>query len=292
MWLLLLCATIFLVFAIILEWSALWLCASLFVWATVSWYRSSHTTGYETMETLRRLRIWPWLVPMVRHHVVDDGGTSGGAPVVDYEKRIYVILPNATNTALLWGFGLHGGQIKNANPCYLMPEILFWIPLVRELLLLTGAVSAGRGSPEQVIERMTSMGKSVAYAPSGMRDALLVQEERNIHAERPGLSLFTLACYRGLSVVPCLCLGENDRRYIFFTSERLRRVQRWFLDKLGYPFPLMCCPDTKGSRIDLWIGAPITSKGKNAEELQREFFTALQALNNTGVDEKELILKD
>jgi hypothetical protein len=273
-------------FAVVLEWSALWMCASLFVWATASYWRSSHTTGYETMETLRRLRVWPWLMPMVRHHVVDAGGV-----VVDDSKSLYVVLPNATNTVLLWGFGLHGGQIKT-NPCYLMPEVLFWIPLVRELLLLTGAVSAGRGSPEQVIERMTFMGKSVAYAPSGMRDALLVQEERNIHAQRPGLSLFTLACHRGLAVVPCLCLGENDRRYIFFTSERLRRIQRWFLERLGYPFPLLCCPDTKGARIDLWIGAPISSKGKNAEELQRDFFTALQALNNTGVDEKELILKD
>jgi hypothetical protein len=183
---------------------------------------------------------------MVRHHVVDDASSAGGgAGGLDDDRRIYVVLPNATNTALLWGFGLHGGQIKNCNPCYLMPEIFFWIPLVRELLLLTGAVSAGR--PEQVIERMTSMGKSVAYAPSGMRDALLVQEERNIHAERPGLPLFTLACYRGLSVVPCLCLGENDRRYIFFTSERLRRVQRWFLISWGIP-SLSCAVQTPRGR--------------------------------------------
>jgi len=241
------------------------------------------------METLRRLRVWSWVMPMVKHHTVEDAGT-GGAGVFD-EKRVYVVMPNATNTTLVWGFGLHGGAVHGNPPCYLMPELLFWIPLVREFLLLSGAVSAGRTS-EQAIERMTAMGKSVAYAPSGMRDALLVQEERNIHAQRPGLSLFNLACARGFSVVPCLCLGENDRRYIFFTSERLRRVQRWFLDRTGYPFPLLCCPDRKGTRIDLWVGAPISSKCKNAEELQREFFTALQALNNTGVDEKELILKD
>lgn len=205
--------------------------------------------------------------------------------------NIYVVLPNATNTSLVWGFGFHGGFLQHVRSCYLLPEILFWIPVVREILLGSGAVSAGR-NPEEAILRMTSLGRSVAYAPSGMQDALFVQEERNIHAQRPGHSLFSMACQRGFRVVPCLCLGENDSRFIFFTSERTRRIQRWFLDKLGYPFPLLCCPDTKGERIDVWIGAPISSKGKLPEELQREFFTALQALNNTGVDDKELILKD
>jgi hypothetical protein len=206
-------------------------------------------------------------------------------------KTLYIVLPNATNTSLVWGFGFHGGFLRNQRSCYLMPELLFWIPVLREVLLWSGAVSAGR-SPEEAIRRMTSLGRSVAYAPSGMQDALFVHEERNIHAQRPGLSLFSLACDRGYRVVPCLCLGENDRRFIFFTSERIRRTQRWFLDKIGYPFPLLCCPDTKGARIQVWIGAPIVSKGKVAEELQREFFTALQAMNNTGADDKELILKD
>jgi hypothetical protein len=300
MWLViaLLCTTI--LFAIAFDWWALTL--SLFVWATLSYWRSSHTTGYETMESLRALHVWQYVLPFVQHRIVDvesgmplstgernspagaaGGGTSG--------RNIYVVLPNATNTVLVSGFGLHGGHF-GSGMCYLMPDIFFWIPLVREFLLLTGAVASSGNRAEDTIARMTSLGKHVAYAPSGMRDALYAHEERNIHAQRPGMSLFRLACERGYSVVPCLALGENDSRYIFFTSERLRKIQRWFLERVGYPFPLLCCPDRKGARIDLWVGAPIASKGKDPEALQREFFIALEALNNTGADEKELILKD
>jgi hypothetical protein len=260
--------------------------------------RSTHYNGYDAIPLLRSLRVWTWL-PFVTVRQVNEKAFVDRDPDSRY---IFVVIPNATNTSLIWGFGLHGNGWPGAselNLCYVMPSLFFHIPGLRELLLWSGAVTSGAWNNNSNVESrvldMTRLGRNVAYAPNGMEDALFVQDESHIHARRPSLTLFQMACDRNYQIVPCLCSGENDRRYILISTPWIRGIQRWMLKKLGYPFPLIYFPDLNapGSRrIEITMGEPLTPpKDGNAGTLQTNFFQSLQQLNNNGVD-KELILKD
>jgi hypothetical protein len=270
-----------------------WTLTSLALYGIISWYRQSPLTGYDTFEGLRSLPMWQWLIPLVRvrYAVADEKDfVKAGRD----EKFIFVVLPNPTNTVLIWGFGFHGNAsaLGNLKLCYLLPAVLFWVPGLREVLLWSGAVSYQNveDQTERVIE-MTRLGRNVAYCPNGMQDALYVEEEKNTYGKRPDMALFKVACERNYQLVPCICSGENDERFIFVSNERIRSIQSWFLRKINYPFPLIFFPDRRGTRIEITVGSPIQSRGKTPEQLQQAFFKDLQALNNNGAD-KELILKD
>lgn len=272
--------------------SYFWTVTSIALYGFISWYRQSPSTGYDTFEGLRSLPLWHRLFPMVKVEYVDEKQFSKAGRD---EKFIFVVLPNPTNTVLVWGFGFHGngGTLGKLKLCYLLPSVLFWVPGLRELLLWSGAVSFGSAAEDQterVIE-MTRLGRNVAYCPNGMQDALYVEEEKNIYGKRPDMTLFKTACERNYQLVPCMCSGENDERFIFVSNERIRSIQTYFLRKLSYPFPLIFFPDRRGQRIEITIGSPIPSHGKTPEQLQQAFFVDMQALNNNGAD-KQLLYKE
>lgn len=298
MWLLLtvvvLCASV----AILTLWLGFfWVTSLAFVYFSLNYLvRRSHYTGYDGIDLLRALPLWRWISPVSVTCISEEALRAKPD-----DRFIFVVIPNATNTSLIWTFGLHGNAWPNASSlrlCYIMPDILFHIPVVRECLLWSGAVTCGtwdNGAAETMDSRvleMTRLGRNVAYAPNGMEDALFVADEDKIHARRPGMSLFRLAHERKYHIVPCLCSGEHDRRYIFITSDWIRRVQRWMLQRIGYPLPLIFFPDVKQQQsrvIDVVMGEPI--RADTPEALQRAFFQSLERLNNNGAD-KELILKD
>jgi hypothetical protein len=254
--------------------------------------------GYDVIEALRKLFVWKVLSPVK----VDLVGPRDTFHTLDPDQRyIFILIPNYTNTALIWTFGLHGNAWfkDNNNLCFLLPAVFFAIPGLRELLCFIGAVSDRHNIESTVIE-MTRLGKNVAFAPNGMADALHADDDSCYQAGRPPTRIFKVAVERGYHVVPVLCMGENDRRFIFVTSERIRHVQQWFLQRTGYPFPLIFFPDLRNQfsdrRLQVQIGMPLVANEKlapdaAAEEMCREFIKALQAMNNTGVD-KLVIFKE
>lgn len=261
--------------------------------------KPTHLNGYDAIELVRKLPIWRYISP-VRVHTV--GVFDNLHPDARY---IFVVIPNITNTSLIWTFGLHGNAWFSGDNrlCFLMPAIFFNIPILREVLCVMGAVSDRHKIDATVVE-MTQLGKNVAFAPNGMSDALYADDDTCYHAGRPPSQIFKVAVDRGYHVVPVLCTGENDKRFIFITSERVKAVQNWFLSKIGYPFPLIFFPDFRNEyadrRIDVQIGAPLYSRADKyvklapdvaAEELQKDFIKSLQQLNNNGVD-KLIIFKE
>jgi hypothetical protein len=264
--------------------------------------KPTHLNGYDAIELLRKLPIWRYLSP-VRVNLVAPGCFDNLNPDHRY---IFVVIPNITNTALIWTFGLHGNAWFHGNDnrlCFLLPAIFFHIPILREILCLIGAVS-DRHTIDATVVAMTQLGKNVAFAPNGMTDALYADDDSCYHAGRPPSAIFKLAVDRGYHIVPVLCTGENDKRFVFVTNERIKSIQSWCLSKLGYPFPLIFFPDLRNQlsdrRIDVQIGTPIYSRAEKykhlapetiAEELQKDFIKSLQQLNNNGVD-KLIIFKE
>jgi Diacylglycerol acyltransferase len=143
-------------------------------------------SGYRTNYALRRLRAWSWPRINPLKLVMPAGLTFSGPETAQY---IFVVLPNHTNSALFWTFGVYGGHgwravANSLRICYVMPAVLFYVPLLRELLLATGAVA----DSEAVLRHQISLGRNVAYAPHGMADVL--QGPGQVHV--PPMDLFEM----------------------------------------------------------------------------------------------------
>lgn len=295
-----------------------------FVYVGLIYLRADDVTGYATYDWLRRLWLWRRLSPVQVLMGNEDAFVQGDTLI--RRPHVFVVLPNATNTSLVWAFGLHGNAWPGAEamrPCYIVPRSYFWLPGMREVMLASGAVSdrgkvAGQGL-EDVVTDLLSRGRSVAYCPTGMADALSVQRTDVIETRQPCLALFRMALEVGARIVPVLCDGENDRRYIFVTHRYVRRIQRWFLDRTGYPWPLIFFPDWSQPHdddyaddpydfqeaqpqdvgpghhlIDVQFGDAIDPNdyrpcGESAaEEMQRAFFKAVQGMSR---ETKEVVFK-
>lgn len=296
------------------------------VYIGLIYLRADDITGYATYDWMRRLSLWRRISPVQILMGDEQAFVNGRAQTLVGQSRahIFVVLPNATNTALLWAFGLHGNAWAGADtmrPCYIVPRSYFWLPVIRELMLASGAVSdrgkiAGQGL-EDVVTDLLSRGRSVAYCPTGMADALSVHRTDVIETRQPCLALFRMALENSVRVVPVLCDGENDRRYIFVTNRWIRRVQAWFLERTGYPWPLIFFPDWSntgddeydeyddveaqqgsygsGNRcIDIQFGDALDPRDYQkhaegaAEEMQRAFFRSVQQMSR---ETKEVVFK-
>lgn len=286
--------------------------------------RADDITGYATYDWLRRLTLWQRFSPIL----IFMGNEEAFLRAESKNQRrphVFVVLPNYTNTALVWTFGLHGSGwpgVNHMRPCYIVPRCYFWVPVVREIMLATGAVSdrgkrSGQGL-EDVVTDLLSRGRSVAYCPTGMADVLSAQRTDVIETRQPGLSLFRMALEKNAVVVPVLCDGENDRHYVFVTNRWIRRIQQWFLDRINYPWPLIYFPDwsgppssssalaeddeeyydlesqglppNSGRQIDIQFGdalEPDEFQG-DAEAMQRAFFQRIQEMTR---ETKEVVFK-
>lgn len=255
--------------------------------------KPTHLNGYDELNVLRKLSLWRFLSP-VKVSLVNPGCFDNLRPD---DRYIFVVIPNITNTSLIWAFGLHGNVwAKDLNVTFLLPAILFNIPGLREILCWIGGVS-DRHAIDATVVQMTQLGRNVAFAPNGMSDALYADDDTCYNAGRPPTQIFKSAVERGYHIVPVICTGENDKRFIFITNERIKAIQTWFLNKIGYPFPLIFFPDLRNQfsdrRIQVQMGLPINARGERykhlapeaaAEEIQRDFIKSIQSLNNTGVD--------
>ena len=213
--------------------------------------RRDDYTGYAAHNWIRGLRVWDYVSPIELYMT--------NAHEFEYHTKrphVFVVLPNATNAALVWTFGLHASAwpgVVAIRPCYIISHVFFWLPIVRDVCMATGAVSdrgtsASHGLEDVVID-LISRGRSVAYCPTGMSDILHVHRTGEIRAHAPSDTLFQMASEHGYTIVPVLCDGEHDYAYRFVTSSWIRRVQQWMLEHIGYPWPLLffsrCGPDTR-----------------------------------------------
>ena len=66
-------------------------------------------------------------------------------------KLLFLAAPNVTMIPMFWTFGLHGQEVfRQLDVAFTVPRVLLMIPLLRDLLLMAGAVEDdGRGSDRQ-----------------------------------------------------------------------------------------------------------------------------------------------
>jgi len=203
------------------------------VYFITKYYDNDHTTGF---------RSWPWLRnytlfgKSVRYYTGDPKAFES-----DTNRMLFVVIGNQSNLGLIHGFCMHGGKFKNLDLVVMLPAILFKIPLLRDVLLWMGGVS-----DECDTLRLLQKGKSVVYCPTRMDNFTDFGE-----VKFPETSIFEFAMQNKISIVPVFVTAE-PKRYVFL---RIRRVQKWFYDRIGWPFPFFLYPRSGGPLLDVQLGS-------------------------------------
>ena len=211
------------------------------------WYfDGKEYTGERRWDAFRKLRIWKWLSPV--DHVfplkTDMSQTTG--------KKL-LIFPNAqTPSALIWGVGLHGGgtQFGSRAVHYVVPPIFMWVPIVRDVLMWSGAITYSLHNPARsrlsVITRLLEDGRIVAYVPSNFYSILSPAFPGNVDIELGSTSEYTFPndamleyiVKEKVQVVPVFVQREEERYTIRMNGPKLQWVHSFTYMYLDYPFPM------------------------------------------------------
>lgn len=216
----------------------------------LKYYDYDHEKGSRAWSALRNFTL---LGKSVRYYF---GNPEEFACENESRKLLFVVMGNRTNMALVNGFGLHGGVFRHLDLAYMLPPLLFRIPLLRDFLLWTGAVAHDEG----ILLRLLNQGKSVAYAPSGMSGC----------TESPSDAVFEFAIKHGVSLIPVLVRRELERYAIYeHPWQEFSPPGRW-------PFPYIFGLRIFGRRppplLELSVGVPMEPKAQqNVEDFKRLF---------------------
>lgn len=210
------------------------------------WYfDGKEMTGERRWDAFRRFFLWQKISPVLHVNVQNEGLLRKGKGI-----RMYALFPGETFASMFWTFGLHGGRIDaqmSELMHYVAPPIMLKIPLLRDVLLWSGAVTYGAGgkrSLESVLINLMNAGRSVAYCPSrflpppkGGGNGEVI-EARGFPNE-----LLSFLHQKAAELVPVVIMREQKRYYIF----RHERIQTFFLKHFDYPFPSFACLRLWGS---------------------------------------------
>lgn len=281
------------------------------------WYfDGKEYTGERRWEGFRNLRLWKWLSPIEYTFANHTDLSLMNANV----KRLYVLIPGDTYISLIWGIGLHGGHLLpfSSKLHYVVPPIFMWIPLLRDVLLWTGAVTyhSKKRPLDTVILELLQANRSVCYCPSdfsnvvvpmmdleqgsggdgGGGSAAVVGEEEmrfTITTPCPSDEMFTFARQERLQLVPVVTHGERRRYYIW---EGLGRVQEFFFQRMGYPFPicfaLRVFSKRRPPRLHQQFGSIIecNEKYQTNEQLKESFCASIKSLTSVELGDDEFKL--
>ena len=180
---------------------------------------------------------------------------------------------------------------QKLDVCYVMPRCLFRVPILSDILLWTGAVSINQ---ESDLMDLMNKDRSVCYCPAGMRDALYVHRYvLDPNASQlicmPNIELFEYCQQKHIQLVPILVANECVRYKFPYLGYWVHRLQRWLLNKTGYPFPLVYWLKLFGPRppvnLDIMIADPIDCHTcGTTEKLKFIFKQTVEQLNKNGID--------
>ena len=139
-------------------------------------------------------------------------------------KSIYLVAPCVATSTLVWSMGLSsthaycGGNSGDSQLFYMLPPYVFWIPLLRDWFLWSGAVAQ---TPENMMALLGS-GHSVCFALKGGGGG--DTEEGDVRAELPEDWLLEIAMREDikLQIVTVQCEDERccvKRLHIYFGTK-------------------------------------------------------------------------
>lgn len=253
------------------------------------WIDGAWLSGSRAWKHFRTFTLWKHISPVKYYFSMTESNEKDGPFGGARKKYLFVVVPNATNVPLIWGFGLHAG-VFSEKLClrFLLPAVMFYVPLLRDFLMWCGAVAYFPGKQWQTINDLLNSGHSVAYACNGMADAFSAhdRDSKELHVKTPPDQLFEFAKQEGVCLVPVVVSGETER-YVFSPTPSFIVTLQQFCDRnWGYPFPLLFVP-TRQSQVHLQFCATIQPHlYTETNEFKQEFIRCIKSANNTGADKR------
>jgi hypothetical protein len=279
----------------------------LFIYA-LSYFDGKEYTGERRWTFFRSWRIWQWLTPM--DYAALTPQQARDLELVTKVKRLYLMVPGDTIISLVWGIGLHGGRLTPAvaeKLHYIVPPIYLWIPLLRDVLLWTGAITyhAQKRPLNSILLDMLNSNRSVCYCPSELANVTLDEASDLENAENgtfsnsssspcPDAEILNFALQESIQLVPIVVHGERRRYHML----HIRFLQRFFFKHINYPFPLLFFPrifnKTRPPLLILQMGFLIECNEKFAKSpdiLKGFFIEAIAGMTarELGDDEMKLL---
>lgn len=197
----------------------------------------SEKTGDMRLSKIRALNIWKYVSG------VSERKWQEPDLILTHSKgpRLFIVAPNLTGWSMFWIFGFHGDKVLyESDVVYALPPLLFYIPILREILLMSGAIA----QTESTIKNLISHRRSVAMCPYGLKGAAYKQDSTALRTNGlPKYLIQPCSIYRAM-LIPCIIWGEANRfPRIRVRSKKVQQglniVQAICLRKLEYPFPNM-----------------------------------------------------
>jgi len=238
------------------------------------WYMldDTETNGNRSWNLLRNLNFWQKKFTAVEYFFGDKKSIVEQSP---NSRLVFVVVKgNLTNMALISGFGLHGGMFQELDICYILPWVLFKVPILREIIMWTGAISGGKGSISTSILTALNHGKSVCFAMNGMNELTTINDEQTIP-----IDLFEFAKLNKIKLVPVNIENECERYSIW----KYPSLHKFSLAMFGFPFPFIFFPKIFGEdpppKVDIRIGIQTDPlKYDNVKEFSKHFFLQITGI--------------
>jgi len=250
----------------------------------VLWYRDGKEyTGERRWDGFRRCVVWKHLSPA-------SFTFASQTYVTDADRKLFVMMPCIT-PAPMWWFSVHGGRLQqDLNLCYVMPPLFFAIPVLRDVMMWSGAVTyqdapwkAENREQENhrrrngAILNLLNANRSVCYAPSGFSDVLHNfnddDPEEGVQTNFPDDALFEFARENRVQIIPVIVAGEKKRYRVIAGARWIRWIQARTHAFLGYPLPLLFWARTFAKRsLEIQIGPVIhCARSADVESLKQIF---------------------
>jgi hypothetical protein len=178
------------------------------------------------------IRNWTWCGKTVTYYM----GNANAFTQECVRDRMLFVVRDASPwcIGLFHGFGFHGGVFRHVDLVYMLPWVLFRIPLLRDLLLWSGAV-ATHEDWEGTVLGLLRRGKSVVVTKECSE------------------SLFEFAMRNKILVVPVRIHGES-KRYASLITPRTTCGGGWLFPTCFYPRIFQNKPPP---RIEIQVGTPM-----------------------------------
>lgn len=167
--------------------------------------------------------------------------------------RIFVFHPHGLHCV---GASLIGSDPFMSHLRIACSSVLFWLPIVKELVAWAGAFPCNRDD----IKAMLKSNQPVILYPGGMNE---IPGATYLQSYNRRTGFIKLAMELGVDIVPCWVDGENELYDVYHPFPRL---QHWCYRKFRYPWPVLSwgwrwvpfLP--KSNKLTVYVGDPIKTQ--------------------------------
>lgn len=246
----------------------------------MTYFSRPEATGHWRQDWFRSLALWRSVggaaCHMQNERLLEE--------VTAKDRLLFVAGPNTTMIPLFWTFGLHGPSVlQGLDVVFAVPRVLLWIPGLREVLMMAGAIEDRRST----IERRLQKGDSVVMCTSGARAVFYDQLPGESRVEAFDSDWARFCIDNNVSVVPVVFVGETGRYELHqpHPTGALAALRHITYKEFGYPAPITFSFNPRCPLVTV-VSAPIAAhvyrEADNVNGLVQAVHSGWRGIGNTG----------